>query len=229
EKLSFFIFNNCFNTYIIKMKIRIGTRGGGTARIIFKNAEIPAENLIGELNGGYDVFNRMMIPERLTTAAGSLGVANAAIELAARYAMRRKAFGKPMIEHETINFMIAESITEIAHATALVYTAARAADAMERGEVTLSYVRKLVSMSKLNFTEVAWRVVNNAMQILGGIGYTTVYPIERFLRDLRLGMIWTGTNEIMKLIIQHEYKKEISDPELWKDKRNVKLDDQLSP
>ncbi len=96
---------------------------------------------------------------------------------------------------------------------------------MERGEVTLSYVRKLVSMSKLNFTEVAWRVVNNAMQILGGIGYTTVYPIERFLRDLCLGMIWTGTNEIMKLIIQHEYKKEISDPEFWKNKRNVELDE----
>ncbi|MEM0366249.1 MAG: acyl-CoA dehydrogenase family protein [Acidilobaceae archaeon] len=63
------------------------------------------------------------------------------------------------------------------------------------------------------------------MQILGGIGYTTVYPIERFLLDLRLGMIWTGTNEIMKLIIQYEYKKEISGPEFWKDKRNVELDE----
>jgi len=202
----------------------MGTRGGGTARIVFKNAEVPADNLIGDLNGGYEVFNRMMIPERLTTAAGSLGVASAAIELAASYAMRRKAFGKPLIEHEAISFMVAESITDISHATALVYTAARAADSMERGEVSLSYVRKLVSMAKLNSTEVAWRVVNNAMQILGGIGYTTVYPVERFLRDIRLGMIWTGTNEIMKLIIQHEYKKEISDPEFWKDKRRVELD-----
>lgn len=202
----------------------MGTRGGGTARIVFKDAIVPEDNLIGELNGGYEVFNQMMIPERLTTAAGSVGLATAAIEIATRYALRRKSFGKPLIEHQGISFKIAESVTAIAQASALVYMASRAADMLERGKTSYGYVRKLVSMAKLNSTEVAWKVVNDAMQILGGIGYTTVYPIERLLRDSRLGMIWTGTNEIMKLIIQHEYKKEISDPEYWKDKRNVELD-----
>jgi hypothetical protein len=69
-----------------------------------------------------------------------------------------------------------------------------------------------------------WDAVNNAMQVLGGIGYTTVYPVERLLRDARLGLIWTGTSEVMKLIIQHEYVKEISDPTYLKDKRNIELD-----
>ena len=129
-----------------------------------------------------------------------------------------------MMEHEGVSFKIAESITSIAHASALVYAASRAADALEQGKVSLGYVRKLVSMAKLNSTEVMWDSVNNAMQILGGIGYTTVYPLERLLRDSRLGMIWTGTSEVMKLIIQHEYVKEISNPEFQRDKRNIELD-----
>ena len=202
----------------------LGNKGGGTARIVFKDLEVPEDHLIGEENGGYDVFNRMMVPERLTTASGSLGVATAALEVAAGYALRREAFGAKLMEHEGVSFRIAESLTAIAHASALTYTAARAADVLEAGEVSPAYVRKLVSMAKLNSTEVMWEAVNNAMQVLGGIGYTTVYPIERLLRDSRLGMIWTGTNEVMKLIIQHEFVKEISQPDFAKDKRNLELD-----
>ncbi len=202
----------------------MGNRGGGTARIVFKDARVSGDHLIGEVNGGYDVFNRMMVPERLTTASGSLGVASAAIEVATQYALRREAFGAKLMEHEGVSFRIAESLTGIAHASALVYTAARAADALEQGKVPSSYVRKLVSMAKLNSTEVMWEAVNNAMQVLGGIGYTTVYPLERLLRDSRLGMIWTGTSEVMKMIIQHEWVKEISDPGYLKDRRNIELD-----
>jgi alkylation response protein AidB-like acyl-CoA dehydrogenase len=202
----------------------MGNKGGGTARIVFKEAEVPEENLIGELHGGYDVFNRMMVPERLTTASGALGVANAAIEVATSYALRREAFGAKLMEHEGVSFRIAESLTGIAHASALVYMACRAADALEEGRVSPSHVRELVSMAKLNSTEVMWDAVNNAMQVLGGIGYTTVYPVERLLRDARLGLIWTGTSEVMKLIIQHEYIKELSDPAYLKDKRNIELD-----
>jgi len=202
----------------------LGNRGGGTARIIYRDAEIPEDNLIGELNGGYEIFNRMMVPERLTTAAGSIGVATAAIEIATNYAMKREAFGSKIIEHEGINFKIAESVTAIENASALVYTAGKAADMLEAGKVEKAYLRKLVSMSKLNSTEMMWKVVNDAMQIMGGIGYTTVYPIERLLRDSRLGLIWTGSSEVMKLIIQHEYLRELSRPEYWSTKRDVELD-----
>ncbi len=202
----------------------LGTKGGGTARIVFDNVELSEENVIGEVNKGYDVFNIMMVPERLTTAAGSVGVAMAAIEIAADYATKREAFGSKIIEHEGVSFRIAESLTAIQQASSLVYTASKAADLFEDHKVPYSYVRKLVSMAKLNSTEVMWKAVNDAMQILGGIGYTTIYPIERLLRDSRLGMIWTGTNEVMKMIIQHEFIKEIKDPAYFSAKRNVELD-----
>ncbi len=203
----------------------LGARGGGTARLLFRDAEVPSENLIGVENGGYNVFNRMMIPERLTTASGSIGVAKAALGIATRYALLREAFGTKLIGHEGISFRIAEDVSKISAAESLVYAATRAADALEKGEVELRYVRKMVSIAKLESTEMMWKVVNDAMQILGGIGYTTVYPIERLLRDARLGLIWTGSSEVMKLIIQHEYIKEIKEPMPPEKKlRNVELD-----
>ncbi|MBI5302173.1 MAG: acyl-CoA/acyl-ACP dehydrogenase [Chloroflexi bacterium] len=183
----------------------LGTRGGGTGRVYFRNVPVPVENLVGRENGAGEIFNQMMIPERMTSAAGALGLARAAIEIAARYADRRRAFGQKIREYEGVNFKIAESITAIDAARALTHETARAIDAGDEP----GRVRRRVSESKKLATETAWQVVNNAMQVLGGIGYTNVYPIERLLRDARLMMIWTGTNEIMNLVIQHEYYKEL--------------------
>ena len=183
----------------------MGTRGGGTGRVYFRDARVPAENLVGRENGAGEIFNQMMIPERMTSAAGAIGLARAAIEIAARYADRRRAFGQKIREFEGVNFQIAESLTQIDAARALVQQTARAIDAHDQP----GRVRRLVSESKKFATETAWLVVNHAMQVLGGIGYTNVYPIERLLRDARLMMIWTGTNEIMNLVIQHEYYKEL--------------------
>ena len=183
----------------------MGTRGGGTGRVYFRDARVPAENLIGRENGAGDIFNQMMIPERMTSAAGALGLARAAIEIAARYSDRRHAFGQKIREFEGVSFQIAESITRLNAARALVHQTARAIDARDEP----SRVRRLVSESKKSATTMAWDVVNAAMQVLGGIGYTNVYPIERLLHDARLMMIWTGTNEIMNLVIQHEYYREL--------------------
>ncbi|MCS7130092.1 MAG: acyl-CoA/acyl-ACP dehydrogenase [Archaeoglobaceae archaeon] len=180
----------------------MGFRGMGTARIVFKDLEIPKEYVLGEVNNARQIFNRMMIPERLTSAAGSLGV-RAALEIAMRYSEKRKAFGRKIREFQGVNFMVAEAITKLDAARALVYNAAKAVDLYDAGKSTLD-PRRLVSEAKLFATEMAWDVVNKAMQILGGIGYTQVYPVERMLRDLRLGLIWTGSNEIMKVLIQHE-------------------------
>ncbi len=202
----------------------LGNRGGGTARIVFKDAKIPAENLVGSENEGYEVFNRMMVPERMTTAAGSIGVARAALGIATQYAMKRHAFGSKLIEHEGINFKIAEDVAQISASESLVYAASRSADELENGKLDLGYVRRLVSSAKLTSTEMMWKVVNDAMQIMGGIGYTTVYPVERLLRDARLGLIWTGSSEVMKLIIQHEFVKEITGPGYFDTLRNVDQD-----
>jgi acyl-CoA dehydrogenase len=183
----------------------MGTRGGGTGRVYFRNVRVPVENLVGKEHGAYEVFNQMMIPERMTSAGGALGLARAALEISARYADRRKAFGQKIREFEGVSFKIAESLTRLDAARALVRETARIIDTIGNS----SYVRRMVSESKKFATETAWAVVNDAMQVMGGIGYTNVYPIERLLRDARLMTIWTGTNEIMSLVIQHEYYKEL--------------------
>jgi len=183
----------------------MGTRGGGTGRVYFRNVQVPVQNLIGQEHGGYEIFNQMMIPERMTSAAGALGLARAALEISARYADRRKAFGQKIREFEAVSFKIADSLTRLDAARALVHETARIIDAIGNS----NYVRRMVSEAKKFATDTAWAVVNDAMQVMGGIGYTNVYPIERLLRDARLMTIWTGTNEIMNLVIQHEYYREL--------------------
>jgi len=185
----------------------MGTRGGGTGRIVLKNARVPLANVLGGEAGigqGTEVFHRMMVPERLTSAGGAVGMGRAAIEIAARYADRRHAFGEKIRRFQGVSFKIAESLTLLDAARALNHGAARAADVGEDPGV----VRRLVSEAKKFSTSSAWTVINHAMQILGGIGYTDIYPVERLLRDCRLITIWTGTNEIMDLVIQHEFYRE---------------------
>lgn len=182
----------------------MGTRGGGAGRIVFRDTRVPAENIILGENRGAEVFNQMMIPERMTSAAGSVGLARVALEIATRYSNRRKAFGSLIRDFEGVSFKVADSITKLDASRSLVYATAVAVD----GQGSTGYTRRLVSESKKFCTDCGWEIINNAMQIMGGIGYTNVYPVERLLRDARLMTIWTGTNEIMNLIIQHEYYRE---------------------
>jgi acyl-CoA dehydrogenase len=180
----------------------MGTRGGGTGRLVFREARVPKENIVGGINMGASIFNQMMIPERLTSAAGALGV-RGSLEVATRYSDRRTSFGQKIRKYQAINFMIADGITKLDAARAIVNMAARAVDAGAPN------MRRLVSEAKKFATDAAWEVVNIAMQVMGGIGYTDVYPIERAVRDIRLTQIWTGTNEIMNLLVQHEYFGEV--------------------
>ena len=183
----------------------MGTRGGGTGRVYFRDVRVPAFNLIGRENGAADIFYQMMIPERMTSAAGALGMARAALEIAARYSDRRKAFGQKIRTFEGVSFKVADSITLLDAASSLVHATAFAIDSRDEP----ARVRRMVSESKKFATDAAWQIVNHAMQIMGGIGYTSVYPIERLLRDVRLITLWTGTNEIMNSVIQHEYYREL--------------------
>ncbi len=186
----------------------MGTRGGGTGRIRFQDVRVPVENVLGGeagIGNGTAVFHQMMIPERMTSAAGAVGMGRAALEVAARYANRRRAFGQKIRRFQAVSFKIAESLTLLDAARALNFTTAHAIEAGgDPGKI-----RRLVSESKKFSTEAAWEVVNHAMQVLGGIGYTNVFPVEKLLRDVRLITIWTGTNEIMNLVIQHEYYQEM--------------------
>jgi alkylation response protein AidB-like acyl-CoA dehydrogenase len=197
----------------------MGCRGGGTGRLVFRDVKVPKENLVGDLHGGAQCFNQMMIPERLTSAAGCLGIWGA-LDVAVRYSNRRRTFGKVIREYQAVSFKVADAITQLDAARALTYLAARAVDE------NYPDVRRIVSEAKRFATEAAWDIVNKAMQIMGGIGYTDVYPIERALRDIRLGMLWTGTSEIMNLLIQHEYYNQVLDPSY--DRRKLE-DDAMHP
>jgi alkylation response protein AidB-like acyl-CoA dehydrogenase len=199
----------------------LGFRGMGTARIVFKDLEVPDEYRVGEVNGARKIFNRMMVPERLTSAAGAVGTARAALEVAVKYSTKRKAFGTQIRNFQGVNFKVAECMAKLDAARALVYTAARAADESDKSDVD---PRRLVSEAKYIATEFGWEIVNEAMQIMGGIGYTQVYPIERMLRDMRLAPIWTGSNEIMKMLIQHETYKMAGAPSKDRDYEKDAMD-----
>lgn len=181
----------------------MGTRGGGTGRLTFRNVKVPRENLLGPLNGGALVFNRMMVPERITSAAPAIGGMRSGLELAARYTDRRVAFGRKIRKFQLVSAMLARGVTLMDASAGLVYQAALAAD---RDDLRL---RRMASEAKRFATDSSWEVSNLVMQMLGGIGYTNVYPAERALRDARLCQIWTGTNQIMDLMIQHDYYDEL--------------------
>ncbi|UCE11473.1 MAG: acyl-CoA/acyl-ACP dehydrogenase [Candidatus Thorarchaeota archaeon] len=216
ESLSAFLVDRDHGVRVEEEYELLGCRGMGAARIVMENTEIPESNLLGKLHGGNDVFNAMMVPERLTSAAGCIGMGQVALDIAIRYADKREAFGRPIRRFEGISFKVADCQMELDAARGLVYRAAKVAD-------TGTWCRKEVSMAKAYGTEAGFKSVHESMQILGGIGYTDVYPIERLYRDARLSTIWTGSNEVQRLIIQNEIFKEVlgEDRSL---KRDVELD-----
>ena len=182
----------------------MGARGGGASRVVFKDVKVPKANLLGTLHGGRAVFDTMMIPERLGTAAMTIGAARPALEIATRYTTRRKAFGKKIAHFEGVSFQVAEAAMVLDAARSMVYTTCRGVDA----GLPTGPTRRLVSETKKFVTESCQKVAHNAMQVMGGIGYTNIYPVERIHRDLRLASIWTGTNEVMSLITASEWYKE---------------------
>jgi acyl-CoA dehydrogenase len=183
----------------------LGTRGGGAGRLYLKDVQVPEENVVlGEGMGG-KIFYQMMIPERMTSAAGPLGMSRSALEIATKYAHKRKAFGQTIKSFQGVSFKLADSIMLLDASRAIVYQTAKAIDSGQAGSIC----RRLVSEAKRFSTESAAKIISNAMQVLGGIGYTNVFPIERIFRDIRLSTIWTGTSEVMNLIIQHEYFNEL--------------------
>jgi alkylation response protein AidB-like acyl-CoA dehydrogenase len=216
KSLSAFLVDRNMGVEVDEHYSLMGCRGMGAARIVLKDIEVPKENLIGKLDGATDIFNAMMVPERLTSAAGAIGLGRTAFELAIRYAARREAFGQTISRYEGVSFKIADCATALDAARGLVYRAARLAD-----EGLPS--RKAVSQAKLFATEACYQTVSDAMQILGGIGYTDVYPIERLFRDARLATIWTGSSEIMRLIIQSDVFKEVLKAPRG-EKRDIELD-----
>ena len=185
----------------------MGVRGGGAGRLMLDEVRVPERYALNGINGGFPVFQRMMIPERLGTAAMTIGSVQPALDIATRYTSRRKAFGKRIMDFQAVGFKVADCAMLLDASRSMVYNTCLAIDS---GKAAPGRIRRMVSQSKKFVTEAAWEIVNNSMQVVGGIGYTNVFPLERILRDIRLSMIWVGTNEIMQLIIQNEWYREFN-------------------
>jgi butyryl-CoA dehydrogenase len=181
--------------YIVAgLEQKMGQHSSDTAQILFENCRIPFENLIGEEGQGYKIALSGLEGGRIGIASQSVGMARAAFDAALAYARERETFGKPIFEHQSVQFKLAEMATKIEAARQLIRHAASMKDA---GLPCL----KEAAMAKLFASEMAERVVSDAMQVFGGYGYVSDFPVERIYRDVRVCQIYEGTSDIQKILI----------------------------
>jgi len=173
---------------------KMGQHSSDTAQIVFDNCRIPAANLIGAEGMGYKIALSGLEGGRIGIASQSVGMARAAYEAALAYAKERESFGKPIFEHQAVQFRLAEMAMKIEAARQLILHAASMKDA---GLPCL----KEAAMAKLFASEMAERVVSDAMQVFGGYGYVADFPVERIYRDVRVCQIYEGTSDIQKILI----------------------------
>ncbi len=179
---------------------KMGQLGSSTNELILENCKVPKENLLGELNNGYRIAISELAGGRIGIGSMALGMGLAAMDFATQYAKERIQFDVPIIQHQAIQWMIADNYTRLEAARWLLLRAAYLKDQKK------PYMRE-ASMAKLFATEAANKACYDALQILGGYGYTKDFPIERLYRDVRVTTIYEGTSEIQRLIIARHYMK----------------------
>jgi len=173
---------------------KMGQHSSDTAQILFENCRVPAANMIGEPGQGYKIALSGLEGGRIGIASQSVGMARSAFEAALKYARERESFGKPIFEHQSVQFKLSEMAMQLEAARQLIWHAASLKDA---GQPCL----KEAAMAKLFASEMAERVCSEAIQIHGGYGYTADFPVERIYRDVRVCQIYEGTSDIQKLLI----------------------------
>ena len=185
-----------------KLEDKLGIRATSTAQIFFEDCKIPRDNLIGSEGDGFKIALHTLDGGRIGIAAQAVGIAQAALEESVKYAKERKAFGKAISDFQGLQFMIADMATKTEASRLLVWQAAVMKDNnMKYG--------KQSAMAKLFAAETAMWVTTKAIQIHGGYGYTTDYPVERYFRDAKITEIYEGTSEIQRIVIARETLKEI--------------------
>ncbi len=174
---------------------KMGFRGSPTREVYFDNVELTPDRLIGELGTGFGLAMKTLDHTRITIAAQALGIAQGAFDVAKKYAHERQQFGKPIFDFQAVQFMLADMAMQIEAARQLTYVAAVKS---ERGETDLTFFS---AASKCFATDVAMKVTTDAVQVLGGYGYVSDYPVERMMRDAKLTQIYEGTNQIQRLVM----------------------------
>ncbi len=182
---------------VIREEVKLGHRTNDTCEILLEDLEIPAENLLGEPGAGLRITLSGMEGTRICAAAQSVGVAQAAFDAALAYSRERQTFGKPILEHQGIAFKLSEMATQIEVARQMYLYAASLKNSGAR-------CVKEASMAKLFASQMSERVCSEAIQVHGGYGYISDYPVEKYYRDARVFQIYDGTNEVQKILIARE-------------------------
>ena len=180
---------------------KMGLRSSPTTQIVFDDVRVPADRLLGSEGDGFRIAMSALDGGRLDISACAVGVAQAALDVATTYARDRKQFGQSIIDFQGVSFLLADMATQVAAARALYLDAARRRDAG-------AAYSKEASMAKLFCTDMAMRVTTDAVQVLGGAGYTQDFPVERYMREVKVMQIFEGTNQIQRLVIGRHLARE---------------------
>ena len=193
--ISAFIVDTKTPGYIVaRLEEKTGQHASDTAQIVFENCRVPAANRIGDEGQGYRIALSGLEGGRIGIASQAVGMARAAFEAALAYAKERESFGQPLFNHQAVQFRLADMATQIEVARQMIWHAATLRDA---GRPCL----KEAAMAKLFASEMAERVCSDAIQVFGGYGYVSDFPVERIWRDVRVCQIYEGTSDIQKILI----------------------------
>lgn len=177
---------------------KMGIRGSPTREVILNDVRVPSENVVGEVNQGFQLAMRTLDFSRPTVAAQALGIAQGAFDFAVGYCREREQFGKPIAGFQGMQFMFADMAMKIETARMAVY---KAATAVDEGASDVSY---WAAIAKCYASDVAMSVTTDCVQALGGYGYIREYPVERFMRDAKITQIYEGTNQIQRVVIARQ-------------------------
>lgn len=184
-----------------RIEEKMGIRGSQTAMLNFDDVRVPEENLLGNEGEGFKIAMRTLDRTRPGIGAQALGIAQGALDVTVDYLKTRRQFGRPLIEMEAIQFMLADMQTQISASRELLYSAASVVETAGFAAESSSEITRYSAMAKLMCSDTAMKVTTDAVQLFGGYGYIREYPVERMMRDAKITQIYEGTNQIQRLVI----------------------------
>ena len=195
--ISCFVVEADWGVKVAKLEDKLGVRGSPTGEVVFDEVRVPSTNLVGGEGNGFTIAMHTLDRSRPTIGAQAVGIAQGAIDYAAGYMKERKAFGKPIADLQGLRFMLADMAMRTEAARTLVYRACSLVDSGDpEGELT-----KIGAMAKCFASDTAMSVTTDAVQLLGGYGFTKDFPVERFMRDAKITQIYEGTNQVQRVVI----------------------------
>ncbi|HEX6312889.1 MAG TPA: acyl-CoA dehydrogenase family protein [Acidimicrobiia bacterium] len=202
--ISAFVVERTFPGFSVgKLEHKLGVRGSPTGEVVLDDVPVPAANLVGEEGRGFHYAMGALDRSRPIVGAQAVGIAQGALEVAGRYVAERHQFDQPVAEFQGVQFLLADMATQLEAARLLVYAACARIDAAAPG------IARASAMAKLFASDAAMRITTDAVQLLGGAGYTTEFPVERMMRDAKITQIYEGTNQVQRIVVARRLLEEL--------------------